>query len=70
MSISAATKIPYTRLRYIRSGNPDKFGPFLRRLEQRVQIYTMAMGSDGKWYLWFVPDDTKRDVPSLDLDDA
>jgi len=69
MSISAANKIPYTRLRYARSQNPDNFAPFLRRLGQRVQIYDMEF-AQGKWYLWFVPDDTKSDVRSIDLDNA
>lgn len=58
-----------TRLRYVRSKDPDQLIAFLAALTFRVQVYGSPVWDGKKWILWFVPpDDVTIDVPSGDLD--
>lgn len=60
----------YTRLRYIRSKDPDQLTAFLGRLQYRVQIYGAPVWDGQAWTLWFVPpDDKPEEVPNIDLED-
>lgn len=57
-----------TRLRFVKSKKPERIVEFLNALGSRVQIYGSPVWDGKAWWLWFVPDDRKTDVPSLELD--
>lgn len=59
-----------TRLRYVKSSDPDAFQPFLERLRFRVMVYQVTF-QGGKWWLWYVPPDDRKlsEIPdNIDLD--
>ena len=58
-----------TRLRFVRAREPEQLQAFCAKQKSRIQIYSIAF--DGKaWVMWFVPDDSKEDIKSLDLTKA
>lgn len=59
-----------TRLRWVRSKDPDTIVEWTQRIGVRVQIYQVLQAKDGKWYVWFVPGDQSTDLPSGDLDNG
>ena len=54
------TEISITRLRYVRSKDPDKILAYLSKLlGYKVEIKGNPTFVKGKWYLWFVlPENT------------
>lgn len=55
-----------TRLRYVYSKNPKTIVKFCDSLGKRIEVKQIVF--DGSlWFLWFVPDDKKNDVPSGQL---
>ena len=65
MSIPARPKI--TRLRWVSSKDPALLQEWARRIEQRIQIYSIVP-KGGKFYLFFTPGDLEGDILSGDLD--
>lgn len=57
-----------TRLRYIKSKDPNALVEFLNQLGVRVQIYGAPVYAKNAWFLWFVPSDSGQDINSIDLD--
>lgn len=60
------SKVLTTRLRYVSAKDPKKLSLYFNKLGKRVQVYS-AYFADGKHYVWFVPGDDSRDIPSVDL---
>lgn len=58
----------FTRLRYVRSKDPDMIQQFLEAVGVRVQIYGAPVWTGEAWYLWFIPDDRGADINSVNLD--
>lgn len=57
-----------TRLRYVKSKNPDLIVAFCDKLGVRIQIYGAPAWTGKAWYLWFVPSDRGDDIKSINLD--
>jgi len=52
-----------TRLRWVKAKKPETLQAFCDKLGKRIEIKTVV--KDGSyWFMWFVPDDKKGDVPS------
>ncbi len=58
----------HTRLRYVKSKDPDLIVGFLEKLGRRVRIYGAPQYDGKSWYCWFVPNDMGADIRSVDLD--
>lgn len=56
-----------TRLRFVSAKNPEKVVEFFNRLGKRVEIKGSPVWDGKRWYVWFIPDDMKGDVPSVRL---
>lgn len=56
-----------TRLRFVSAKKPEQIQQFLTLLGVRVQIYGSPVWDGNRWYLWFVPDDRKDDIQSVNL---
>lgn len=56
-----------TRLRFVSSRIPDDLVEWLDRLGVRVQIYGQPVFDGKRWYLWFVPSDSGKDIKSIKL---
>lgn len=48
-----------TRLRYVRSKDPDKIVEFINALGFKVEIKGNVLFAKNKFYLWFIPQDPK-----------
>ncbi len=60
-----------TRLRYIKTKNPDKIIEYLNKiLTYKVEIKGNPIFSKGKWYLYFVlpESDILKEAPWGDID--
>ena len=55
-----------TRLRFVSAKKPEVITEWLMGM-QRVQIYGSPTFVDGRWYLWFVPNDDGADIPNTKL---
>lgn len=58
----------HTRLRYVRSRDPELIQQFLEAVGVRVQIYGAPVWTGESWFLWFIPDDRGADINSVNLD--
>lgn len=56
-----------TRLRFVSAKRPMDIVEWLHRLGVRVQIYGQPVYDGKRWYLWFVPSDSGRDIPVTEL---
>lgn len=55
-----------TRLRYVKAKSADVIEFFCDQLGKRIEI--KAIHKDGSfWFLWFVPDDSKSDERSGEI---
>jgi hypothetical protein len=58
-----------TRLRFVSARDPLLLVQWCNMIGVRVQVYGQpVVGPDEKWYLWFVPSDSGKDIPSKELD--
>lgn len=59
-----------TKLRYVRSKDPDKIIEYVNRyLPYKIEIKGNATFAQKKWYLWFnLPDNNMKEMPFGDLD--
>lgn len=59
-----------TRLRYIRTKDPDKLLEYTNKLiSYKVEIKGNPIFVKTKWYLWFIiPEDLMKEMPFGDLD--
>lgn len=56
-----------TRLRFVSAKLPIDIVMWLNQLGARVQVYGAPVYNGKRWYLWFVPSDSGRDIASVDL---
>lgn len=57
-----------TRLRFISAKKPEALVKFCDSVGKRIEIKQIIF--DGsRWFLWFIPDDRKTDIPSGHLKD-
>lgn len=47
-----------TRLRFIADKNPIRLTEMIEGLSAKIEVKTIALGKDGKWYCWFTITDT------------
>ncbi len=52
-----------TRLRWVKAKKPETLQAFCDKLDKRIEIKSIVKDGDF-WFLWFVPDDKRTDVPS------
>ncbi len=57
----------FTRLRFVTAKDPQDLSKFLMLLGKRVEIKGAPVWDGKKWILWFIPDDQKDDVQSVNL---
>ena len=59
-----------TRLRYVRSKNPDSILEYVNKLlGYKIEIKGNPIFVKGKWYVWFVlPEELVKELPHGDLD--
>ena len=59
-----------TKLRYIRSKDPDKLIEYTNKLiPYKIEIKGSPQFANRKWYLWFnLSDDVIKEMPHGDLD--
>lgn len=55
-----------TRLRWVSAKNPRTIQAFCDNLDKRIEIKAIVKDG-GLWFLWFVPDDKRADIPSGQL---
>lgn len=65
--MSVPGKPSITRLRWVSSKDAKIIQLFTRKIEQRIQIYSINFAR-GKWVMWFTPGDIEKDIQSGDLD--
>ena len=63
-------KQPITRLRYVKTKNPDRLVEYTNKLlGYKVEIKGAPVFSKGSWFLWFVlPEDLIKELPSGNID--
>jgi hypothetical protein len=59
-----------TKLRYIKTKNPDRVVEYTNKLlGYKVEIKGAPVYSKGAWFLWFVlPEDLMKEMPFGDID--
>jgi len=52
-----------TRLRFVSAKKPETLQKFCDNVGKRIEIKAIVKDG-GLWFLWFVPDDKRGDIPS------